>query len=163
VGLGLVASTGLEAEGYRLPLVAVGGLALAVLVGALLTAKGSGILVAVAGLGAAYVGGLALREDGSALDPQAPLHAAGLLVVAELALLSVELRGAATISGRFLVRRSALLGALVLLTIALGTAILVIAQVPVGGGVGWTAVGVVAAAAALMLLVRRAGHRSEAR
>jgi hypothetical protein len=107
-------------------------------------------------LGAAYATELAL--GGGPVDTRAPLEAAGLLLVAELAYDSLE-QGVARASPELAGLRVALLTALIVGSIALGAGILVVAAIPLQGGVGLTAVGVAAAAVAFALLARLTRQR----
>ena len=101
-------------------------------------------------LGGEYAASLALA--GAEVDAAAPVVAAGLLGVAELAYWSLELRGPGREDGRVLVRRLAALAALAVLSLAVGSFVLLAAAVPPGDGVLWDAVGVAAAAATLAIV-----------
>lgn len=106
-------------------------------------------------LGGTYATGLAVRDDAT-LDAGAPLYAAGLLLLAELAYWSLELRGPGREEPRVVVRRLAALGALAFLSLVLGAFVVVVTTAPIGGGVLWDVVGVAAAAATLAILARLA-------
>ena len=99
---------------------------------------------------------LALAADRETVDASAPLVAAGLLLLAELAYWSVELRSSGRAETGLLVRRLTALALLVFGAVLLGLVVLVATTVPLGGGVVWDAVGVAAAAGALALLARLA-------
>ena len=109
------------------------------------------VAVALALLGGQY--GLWLSLRGGEIDTRAPLVAAGLLVVAELAYEALE-RSVAQ-PGRELVARRALhLAVLAAASVGVGAVILAAAAVPLEGGVYLTALGVAAAALAFALLAR---------
>jgi hypothetical protein len=152
----LGAASTIEAE--RVPLLPAGIAATAVLLLALALVGGwAGLLPwPLVLLGAAYVASLELRPDGSTIDGAAPLVGAGLLALAELAYWSLELRGPGREERRLLARRGAALVGLALLSLLLGTLVVTLTAVPLGGGAAWDAVGVAAAAAALALILRLA-------
>jgi hypothetical protein len=103
----------------------------------------------------AYATSLVAR-DSAALDPVAPVVGGALLVVAELAYWSVELRGKEPEDRAVVVRRLATLAALTAGAIGLGAAVLAATALPAGGGLVWNVVGVAAAVAALALIARLA-------
>lgn len=108
------------------------------------------IPVAVAALGAEYVA--LLGFEGEALDARAPLVAASLLAVAELAYWSLELRGGVDDEPGTYLRRIALLVALLLGVAAFGIVVLaVVAAVPAQGP-AFDVLGAVAAIGALALV-----------
>jgi hypothetical protein len=111
----------------------------------------AGLVVVLAGYAASVV-----ARDSAALDPAAPLVGGTLLVVAELAYWSVELRGKESEGRSVLVRRLAMLAALTAGAIGLGAGVLAATALPLGGGVVWNLVGVGAAVAALALIARLA-------
>lgn len=111
-----------------------------------------GLVLVLAGYAASVV-----ARDSAALDPAAPLVGGTLLVVAELAYWSVELRGKEPEDRVVVVRRLATLAALVAGAIGLGAAVLAGTALPLGGGLVWNVVGVAAAVAALALIARLAG------
>ena len=137
----------------ELPL-ALGGVGFLLLAAALLGAWPSVIPGSLVAPAAAYAAELALRDDGATVDAAAPLYGAGLLLLAELAYWSVELRGPQREERRLVLRRAGALTGLALGSIILGALVVTITAVPLGGGVVWNAVGVAAAAAALALIVR---------
>jgi hypothetical protein len=102
-------------------------------------------------LGAEYA--VWLTERGGAVDTRSPLYAAGLLLVAELGYEGVDW-SFVRVETELHARRGLQLAGLALGALAAGTVVLAAAAVPVGGGVALTAVGVVAAALALLLIVR---------
>lgn len=110
----------------------------------------------VALLGGAYVASLELRPDDGAIDAAAPVYGAALLLLAELAYWSLELRGPGREERRLVARRAAALAGLALLSLLLGALVVTVTAVPLGGGAAWDAVGVAAAAAALALIVHLA-------
>jgi hypothetical protein len=91
------------------------------------------------------------------VDVRAPLYGVGLLLVAELAFAALELRAGKPEPG-LLARRAALVAVVALGGVLAGTVVLAAANVPVEGGVGLEAVGVVAAVGALLLLGRLAAR-----
>jgi hypothetical protein len=105
-------------------------------------------------LGAAYAGSLFLPDRG--VDRQAPLVAAGFLLLAELSYWALELRTPVSpepgmLSRRAVVVATAGLGALVVASVAV-----VATAIPLGGGVLVDLVGVAAAVAALAVVARLA-------
>ena len=120
----------------------------------------SGIAWTLALIAAAYAASLALRAEGSAVDAAAPLYAAGLLLVAELAYWSLELRAVGREDAVALARRVVALAAVVVASLALGAFVVVVTVVPLGGGLAWDVVGVAAAAATLAILARLARSTS---
>lgn len=137
------------------PVGAIGVLALVVLAGSLAVGSTDGIAWTLALLAGAYAAALAARGADS-VDPAAPLVGAGVLVLAELAFWSLERRGPGYEEARVLARRIAVLGALALLSLALGAFLVVVTAAPLGGGLAWDAVGVAAAAATLAIVARLA-------
>jgi hypothetical protein len=136
---------------------AVGGVAALVLAAAFALKQASLILPALALLGGEYAVLFLVRDD--TVDQRAPLYAAGFVLVGELAFAALE-RRAGTPEPRLVLRRVAAVVALGVGAVALGTAVLAAAALPVGGGVGLEAVGVLAAVGALVLLGRLAGRSS---
>lgn len=128
-----------------------GGLGVALLALSLLAGWTSAIAWSLVLLAGEYAGALALRAD-STVDAAAPLVAAGLLVTAELAYWSLELRGPGHDERRVLLRRATALLALTAGSLVLGAFVVVVTALPLGGGLLWDAVGVAAAAAALTVL-----------
>jgi hypothetical protein len=118
----------------------------------------SGIPWALGLLGGEYATALALRSDGM-VDAAAPLYGAGLLVLAELAYWSADLRGLGREETQVVLRRLAGLAVLAFLSVLLGAFIVVVTAAPLGGGLLWDAVGV-AAAAATLAIVARLAYRS---
>ena len=104
---------------------------------------------AIAGLGAEYA--IALGDRG--LDGRVPLYAVALLVTAELAYWSVQLRGAAADETGMAQRRviGLLLGATAALIVC--TTLVTLARVQLGGGLAAEAAGLAAAVGALALLL----------
>jgi hypothetical protein len=133
------------------PVGAIGVLALTVLAGSLAAGSTGGIAWTLALVAGEYAAALAARGDES-VDPAAPLVGAGVLVLAELAFWSLERRGPGYEEARVVARRLALLGVLALLALVLGAFVLVVTAAPLGGGLAWDAVGVVAACATLAVV-----------
>jgi hypothetical protein len=109
-----------------------------------------GIPVAIVLLAAPYVAVLGFEVDG--LDTRAPLIAALLFSVAELAYWSLELRGTLAAEPGTYVRRLALLAALAMGTIAGGTVVLVLAEQVAADGPAFEIAGAAAAVGAIALL-----------
>ena len=126
------------------------------LAGGLVLRQALAIPIAVCLLGAPYVARLGFEAD--ALDTRAPLIAALLLAVAELAYWSLELRGTIADEPGTYLRRVALLAALFVGTIVAGTAVLALVAAIATRGVAVDVVGAAAAAGAIALLVL-AGQR----
>jgi hypothetical protein len=106
--------------------------------------------VAVALLGAGYVA--LLGFEGEALDARAPLVAAALLAVSELAYWSLELRGAVADEAGAYLRRLALLAATMAGVTTIGVVLLAVAEGVETGGAAIDLLGAVAAVSALVLL-----------
>jgi hypothetical protein len=109
-----------------------------------------GIPVAIVLLAAPYVAVLGFEVDG--LDTRAPLIAALLFSVAELAYWSLELRGTLAAEPGTYFRRLALLAALAMGTIAGGTVVLVLAEQVAADGPAFEIAGAAAAVGAIALL-----------
>jgi hypothetical protein len=101
-------------------------------------------------LAAPYVASLGFELDG--LDTRAPLLAALLFVVAELAYWSLELRGTLADEPGTYLRRVALLAGLAVVTIAGGTAVLALAEQVGAEGPAFEIAGAAAAVGAIALL-----------
>ena len=91
----------------------------------------------------AYLASLYL--GGRSLDVAAPALGAGLLLMVELGALSLELRGRVVVESGIILRRLALLAALALGCALLGYLLMLLAELPLPGGVALTAVGLIAA------------------
>lgn len=131
-------------------MLAPGVVALAVLTASLLRGFPSGIAWALVLLAVEYAASLAVA-DAETVDAAAPLVAAGLLVLAELAYWSLELRG----PGReetLVLRRLSALAALAVASIGLGALLVALTAAPLGGGLLWDAGGVAAAAGTIGIL-----------
>lgn len=105
-------------------------------------------------IGGGYAGSLFLGHP--QLDVTAPLVAGGLVLVAELAYLALELRPALAFEPGVLLRRCVLVAAVALGGAAAGAAVLGAGALPLGGGLGWEAIGVAAAVAVAAVLARLA-------
>ena len=116
------------------------------------------IPAAVCMLATPYVAALGFELD--ALDTRAPLIAALLFVVAELAYWSLELRGALADEPGTYLRRVALLALLAVVTIAGGTVVLAIVGAIAARGVAIDLLGAVAAVGAIALLALAAVRRT---
>jgi hypothetical protein len=118
----------------------------------------SGIAWTLVLLAAEYAAALAARNDVD-VDAGAPLVGAGLLVLAELAYWSIELRGPGYEERRVIARRLGALGVLAFLSALLGAFVVVLTAAPLGGGLAWDAVGI-AAAAGTLAIVAWLAHRA---
>jgi len=116
--------------------------------------------VAVIALGTGYA--VALAIDGGPLDGRAPVVAAALFVLAELAYWSLELRDAVADEPGAHLRRIGLLSVLAVGALALGAALLALVDTDPLGGIGLEALGAVAAVAALALVALGARRADEA-
>jgi hypothetical protein len=106
--------------------------------------------LAVAALGAGYAA--TLRLDGGPLDGRAPVVAAALFLVAELAYWSLELRDAVADEAGAHLRRLGLLAALALAALAVGAALLAVVDAGARDLGGFELLGAVAAVAALAVV-----------
>jgi len=157
VGTGLWLATIAE-DGYlvRATLLAAfvaGGL----LAGGLILKQPIVIPAAIVVLAAPYVAVLGFEIDG--IDTRAPLLAALLFVVAELAYWSLELRGTLADEPGTHLRRVALLATLAVVTIAAGTLMLAVVERVAARGVAIDLAGAVAAVGAIALLALAATRR----
>jgi hypothetical protein len=109
------------------------------------------IPLSLALLGAVYA--LYLSADDAALDPAAPVFAAGLLVIAELAYMSLEEREEIPAEPGEALRRGAFIAALGLGALLVSSGLLALADVVRAGGLAVDLLGAVAAAAALLVVV----------
>ena len=109
-------------------------------------------------LAAPYVAALGVEIDG--IDTRAPLLAALLFVVAELAYWSLELRGTLADEPGTYLRRLALLATLAVATIVGGTVVLVVVERVAARGIAIDLLGAVAAVGAVALLALAAIRRS---
>jgi hypothetical protein len=106
-------------------------------------------------LGAAYVLGLLVGHH--SLDQAAPLVGAALLLCAELATWSLELRFRVALEPALRLQRVRAVGLLVFAGLAAASLVLVVAATSVGGGLAWSLLGSAAAVGAIALaaFVRR--------
>jgi hypothetical protein len=116
------------------------------------------IPAAVCVLATPYVAALGFEIDG--LDTRAPLLAALLFVVAELAYWSLELRGMLADEPGTYLRRVALLAGLAVATIAGGTVVLAVVGAIAAQGTAIDLLGAAAAVSAIALLALAAVRRS---
>jgi hypothetical protein len=157
VAAGLAAATVLRGSVHEPLLIAVGVLALPVLLGGLVVRGSAALAVGIALLGAQQAVRLALGRD--ALDSWTPLSAGALLLAAELAWWSVEPRVPAWSQLGLAGRR---LGTVLLVCTAasaVSAVVLVAAGAPVSGGFGLELAGVVAATGALAVVAWVARRR----
>ncbi|HEY7729378.1 MAG TPA: hypothetical protein VH950_00585 [Gaiellaceae bacterium] len=130
---------------------AIGVLAVLTLAVGLAAGWPSAIPVALALLGAEYA--VFLGVDGIAVDARAPLVAAALLMTAELAYWSLELRAAIAEEAGAIARRVAFVTLLALLGMLLGAVMLALVDAAGGEGLWLEALGAAAALAALVLVL----------
>jgi hypothetical protein len=157
-GTGLWLATIAE-DGYLVRATLVATLAAAVLLaGGLVLRWPVAIPAAVCVLATPYVAALGFELDG--LDTRAPLLAALLFVVAELAYWSLELRGTLADEPGTYVRRVALLAGLAVATIVGGTVVLAVVGAIAARGVAFDLLGAAAAVGAIALLALAAARRS---
>jgi hypothetical protein len=128
------------------------------LTGGLVIRRPIGIPAAIVLLAAPYVAVLGFEVDG--LDTRAPLIAALLFTVAELAYWSLELRGTLADEPGTYFRRLALLAALAIGTIAGGTVVLVVAEQVAADGPAFELAGAAAAVGAIALLALAVDKRN---
>jgi hypothetical protein len=127
--------------------------ACAALAGAVLIRWEAGVVWSIALAAAAYAAGLALG-DGS-LDPWAPLVAGGLVGAAELGQWAVELARPAAADAGIRPRRGGTIVALIAAGAAAGWLFLLVSNAA-SGGLVLTGAGLIAAAAAMVLVSRLA-------
>lgn len=116
--------------------------------------------VAVAILATEY--GLSLYHQRGPVDARAPLFAAGLLLLVELAYWSAESHRLVRDDRAVLGFRLAVLALVGLAAVALGALILLAAELPLAGAIARLALGIAAASTVLALIAtlsRRAPHR----
>lgn len=144
----LAAALAVGSAWTRPALLAVGGAAVFLLVVGLALGRTAAVPWAIAGLGVAYAATL----GGDDLDGRVPLYAAGLLVTAELAYWSLQLRAGARDEAGMAIRRVIGLLAAAAVALVAGTLLIAVAHVPLRGGLVVEAVGIAAAIGALALL-----------
>jgi len=105
---------------------------------------------AVAVLATEY--GVSLYHQRELVDARAPLLAAGLLLLAELAFWSAESHGALRDDRGVVVHRLAVLAVLALAAVALAALVLIAAELPLEGPVARLALGVAAASTVIALI-----------
>jgi hypothetical protein len=127
-----------------------GGCAVFVLAVGLLLRTPTTVPAAIVLLGGEYA--LTLSVEDASLDARAAVVAAGLLVVAELAFWSLELRAEITDEPGSYFRRLAVLALLALGALALSGALIAIDDLAGRGGLGIEVAGAVAAVGAFVLL-----------
>ena len=129
-----------------------------VLAGGLFLKQPIVIPAAIIVLAAPYIAALGFEIDG--IDTRAPLLAALLFVVAELAYWSLELRGTLADEPGTYLRRVALLATLAVVTIAAGTVMLAVVERVAARGVAIDLAGALAAVGAIALLALAAVRRN---
>ena len=116
----------------------------------------SGVAWTLALLAGEYALALTLGDGDEQVDAAAPFYAGGLLLLAELAYWSIELRAPGREDAGLIVRRLAALGALVLTSVALGTFVVAATAVSLSAGLLLDVIGAAAAVATLAFLARLA-------
>ena len=154
----MAAWVGVRPERYGAAFGALACVGVAVLALGLALRSSDAIPAAVVVVGGGYAGSLFVGSDD--LDLAAPLVGGGLVVAAELAYWSLELRPRVDAEPPVLRRRALLELGAAAASVAAGGALLGIGTARFGGGASWDAVGVVAAVAALALVARLAGRIS---
>ena len=147
----LVAYPPLVSEREPAALWAVGAVGVLMALLGMTAALAAPVAAAVAAFGVAY--GVSADELGTALDTRAVVYGAGLLLFAELAFLSVEVRSVVLEGGDLVARRLGTVLGLLVGSIFLGALLLGIAAVEPPGGLLVQVTGVVAAAGALALVM----------
>jgi hypothetical protein len=137
-------------EPVRWANVAAGALACVLLAAGLVLRIPVAVPLAVVALGAGY--GVALGVEGGEIDARAPVLAAALFLLAELAYWSLELREAVADEPGAYGRRVGLLSALALGALAVGAGLLALVDAGERGGVALEALGAFAAVAALAIV-----------
>jgi hypothetical protein len=130
----------------------LGAVAVVVVAASIWRGWSSGVAWTLALLAAQYALALSLREGDDVVDARVPFYAAGLLVAAELAYWSIELRVRGSEGGALMLRRLAALGGLAIVSLGVGTFVVAAAATSLAPGLLWDAVGAAAAVAALALL-----------
>jgi hypothetical protein len=105
-------------------------------------------------LGLAYVLTIVVHPHG--VDEAAPLVGAGLLLCAELAVWSCNEHVRVRAERRVVLDRGVAVAVLVVAGLAVSALVVGLAAAPVGGGLGWTLLGAVAAVAAIAVTLRLA-------
>jgi hypothetical protein len=138
-------------ESAAQPVAGLGAAAAAVLTATLAVRRPEGVALALLLLGAAYA--VTLVVDDPPLDTRAAIVGAALLATGELAHLSLGARTAVTQEAGAVAHRVAWIAVLALGAMALGSAVLAIADLLRTGGIAIEVVGVAAAVGAVGLLV----------
>jgi hypothetical protein len=146
----LAAAPALRAERLTGLLAFVGAVGLVGFVYGLLRGFSGAVPWAVVVLGGAYAGSLFLPERG--VDRDAPLVAAGFVVLAELAYWTLELRTPLSPEPGMLARRARLVGAAGVGALVVAAIAIVATAIPLGGGLTGDLLGVAAAVAALAVV-----------
>jgi hypothetical protein len=137
-------------------LVLLGSASLTLLVVGLALAWSAPVAAALGLIGAEYA--LRFATGPRSLDAWTPLYAGGLLLAAELAYWSVERRIAVHVEPAIVVRRAGWVIAVSAAGTALAAALLVAAGLPIEGGTGLEAIGVIAAGGVLGLAAAAAAR-----
>ena len=152
---GLAATIALTADVHRLELALLGAAAVLLLALSLVASLPSLIPWPIVLLAVEYAWSL----GGRGVDTLSPLVAGALVVIAELAYWSLELRSRTHDAERLAERRAGLIAALGIGSVALGGLVLAATSVQLGTGVTADLVGVAAAVAALAVVATLARSR----
>ena len=144
----------LAAGVFDSPLTLLAGIACGAMAAGLMSGRAALVGWALAGLALEYIAGLLARS--APIDLAAPLFGTVLLLVAELAYFSLELRRPAFDRDRVLQGRLLAIAGLAGAGLVLGGLYEAAAILPLPGGIGLTVAGVVAAVTAAALLTRLA-------
>ena len=136
--------------------------ALLLLLVALVFGAAGAVPWAIAALGAEYGAWLLLIRSGG-VDDRAPLYAAGILLVGELAYWSLEHRGVEARETPLTLRRLLTVVAGAIGSLLLGAGLLAASAIEVGGGVVLEVVGVLGALGVLTLVARVVWREREER
>ena len=150
LAVALAAAPALRADRLAGLLACVGAVGVAGFVYSLLRGSAGAVPWVVVVLGGAYAGSLFLPERG--IDRDAPLVAAGFVVLAELGYWTLELRTPLSPEPGMLGRRGVLVAAAGIGALVVAAVAIVATAIPLGGGVMGDLVGVVAAVGALAVV-----------
>jgi hypothetical protein len=154
LALALAAAAPLRADRLGGLLACVGALGVVFLAYGLARGRSWAVPWSLLALGAAYAGSLFLPERG--IDREAPLVAAGFVLLAELAYWTLELRSPLAPEPGMMARRASLVAAAGVGALVVAAVVAVATVVELGEGVLADLLGVAAAVAALAIVARLA-------
>ena len=146
---------GVGADVWQAP-AALGGAAVAAVALSVWRGWTSGVAWTIALLVGEYALALSVRDGDELVDARAPFYAAGLLLLAEVAYWSIDLRVAGREDAALMLRRVGALTGLALVSVAVGTFVIAASAVSLSSGLLWDAIGGAAAVATLAVLARLA-------